>query len=619
MKDEFNQDGWVRRVDLLLRARYPELKTRIFNLDGCYHQIYCIKISDKEFQEIEPIFDREIRFVTLAVKLTNKLPKNYKEELRIIEDSELGSFEGLCMTVNDLLDTIEGKFAVRIVKYENTSSCKIYINIDDKKNIANIQDFVDSLKLVRYLKVEPLSSYKTGEIIAKPEADNKDVHRIIPSIRRTNKMPFLRRDEELWFDNVQNIFSGELTKNDLFFYDCENTNCYLNFVAFDNINLRNNIMLYDTIYISPPLAESMPKFWNDQKIKEDAFLNVVEKGQIKLLLDQPEERLDKNFLMKIYERNKKAIISRRAIASLLAIDMVEIHNNYLFAQSKSQEFALKNISKISQLFNVPEQFLTNTIFWPTQAIRSCMEILHKRSITSVNLYGINNLIVSQIKESNISQKRKNDLAFEYMVNAQFAHLAHALNAHYYSFKAKNNIYTNEPFVNQMGHLLNFYKHFNANQIINYERIKENEKFGKLVPVAPISFFEVNKFVPLDEFSGVFGGNLLGCGRKNKKIMRSLLSELANLDDISERRQLISIYNTTIDSELKNKKVGKIMAQAIFTWMSCAHSYLTIPSIILGWVVKNIDKFPILEATNSKESKIKLLSRTNRAVKLKTID
>jgi len=60
------------------------------------------------------------------------------------------------------------------------------------------------------------------------------------------------RDKRFWFDNVNKIYSGDMTRESLRFFDPDQTKCYMDFGVWQNknINIRSAVLLYDKVYIA---------------------------------------------------------------------------------------------------------------------------------------------------------------------------------------------------------------------------------------------------------------------------------------------------------------------------------------------------------------------------------
>jgi len=110
--------------------------------------------------------------------------------------------------------------------------------------------------------------------------------------------------------------------------------CYADFGGFGNIDIRNFLFMFQCAYLTIPFETNIPKWLNEKKISEDEFFYLIERGRIKIVLIQPEQRHDIGFLNSVYRVNPNAIISRRALHALIQTDIVELSDSYLLNDQK---------------------------------------------------------------------------------------------------------------------------------------------------------------------------------------------------------------------------------------------------------------------------------------------
>ena len=102
--------GYVRRIDALLRSTYPNLVTRIYEVETDRFVI----TFDSAFEDASAIaeeFDNSIRFLTVAVTLSNTPPVKYLREIPPLSDAEAsGNMAGLPLRAIDLLNLLVSRF-----------------------------------------------------------------------------------------------------------------------------------------------------------------------------------------------------------------------------------------------------------------------------------------------------------------------------------------------------------------------------------------------------------------------------------------------------------------------------------------------------------------------------
>lgn len=88
------------------------------------------------------------------------------------------------------------------------------------------------------------------------------------------------------------------------------------------------MLLYDTVYIAPPLYDKMDEFLIKQKMTIKELIELIEMGKEVLLLSNYEARYDKKLIEEIYKNSPNSIVGRRGINSLLASYLSETSKKY---------------------------------------------------------------------------------------------------------------------------------------------------------------------------------------------------------------------------------------------------------------------------------------------------
>jgi len=482
-KGQIDYSGWIRRIDLRLRAKYPSIKTRIFKIE---FRKYCIFIENQglDFEVLRKDFDRTIRYITAPVFLTNMIPEHYAEELPAISDDHIpNSFEGLYLTLFDMANLIESKYpevSVSDIKTIRPHMVEVRLqgHVDEKTKEA-ISLLLSDTKFPGHAVIDDGGG--EGSIVA---PSNPVFY--IPSARSVSRLdlPFLKRDEELWFDHLNAIYAGDFQKKDLFFFDAADTACFVDFSVFDNINLRNHLLLYDVVFCALPPREQMAKFLANQKIMRDEIVYLASRGRLKIINIQPELKLDSKLLRDVYEAHKFAVISRRAVAALCAVDIVSINQNYIFNHPDLYPLTLPLAEALSELGRQDISNVLNFIMWPKNALRSSFEALQQASSKAVSNFGVNNLILQTV-----SHKLADRYEFEFTMCAESIHVAHALDATYFPTKDDATGFTDLPYALMMGNALNFYKSATGATVDELLKIEQNKAVGNSL-IDPISVFEI---------------------------------------------------------------------------------------------------------------------------------
>lgn len=610
-----NYDGWCRRIDLHFRSRFPHLNTRLFKLDDYEYQLYLVDSVD-DFDAISDTFNREVKFVTAPIKLVMNLPETYKIEIEKITDDKIPSkFEGYPLTNTQIYTHI-------LSIHPNVKVSKIEEDHDNRLIIVELagsyeSDVVESVEETAAALKGPYS-YKVrigGELTSNFKTSD-EVFNIAPSQTKSElNCAFIERDEALWYENIENIYNGSYQKSDLYFFDPSKSACLVNFSKFQNANLRNHLLLYDVVYCVLPLAQEMSNFLINQKISKDEILRLVKRGRLKILNMQPESRLDYGFINEAFQENPSAVVSRRALSALCAIDLVEMNQSYALSDPELDKYIYPLVQEVSKLTGKDIGTVSNFLLWPKQALRISLDSLNQAGPMGISRYGINNPIIDSLPVEN-----KEKIKFEFIVNSDQIHLSHALDATYFPFFVDDGKYSDHPYALMMGEMLNFFKNSSCHNISNLVDV-ENIKSAQNPSLGLISAFDINDYIPVLEFEEEISSSVVRNG------MNSLFSEL-NLLNSEGRSQRISEYNVEVDKALRNKNVSKhALDLGEDTLGLFVPFWTTTKKLVKVGTKMAMDKFPaiqnvseFIEDKTSKESgknrNISVLTQVNRVAKLK---
>lgn len=611
-----NYDGWCRRIDLNLRAKFPYLTTRIFKKGSFEYQIYVVSEVDN-FDSLENTFNHEIRYVTAPIKLTNEIPDSYELEIDVISDKSIPSdFEGIPFTLNQTIIHMSSVHSDVIFNgiSEDHENKKIIIEVcesTDSNAISAIQKTAEALKCPYSFNI--VTGGSLNQKIQVPD----EFFNIAPSKSRAMlSCEFLVRDERLWYDNVDRFYDGSYKKSNLYFIDQTKTSCLVNFSKFQNANIRNHLLLYDVEYCVLPFSSDMSGFLETQKITRDEILDLVRRGRLKIINTQPEIRLDYGFINEAYAENPSAVISRRALAALAAIDLVELNESYIFSDPELNKYIYPLLKEMSELTHTSIETISNYLLWPKHALRNSLDTLNQSGPMGIARYGVNKPIMDSWPET----KDKEKYEFEFLVNSDQIHLAHALDATYFPFYIDGDKYTDHPYALMMGGLLNFYKNASYETVNQTFDVNEMKKINN-PSLSLISTFDINDYIPINSFEEEISSSVV------RKGMSSLFSELCLLDE-SNRNERISEYNSEIDKTLRNKSVSKHALDLGEDAIGMVVPFLaTGKKLIAKGTQAAKAKFPTIQSiseciedkalgSNEKSRHITLLSRINRVARLK---
>jgi hypothetical protein len=538
--------GIARRADFKLRAEYPELVTEIVRLPQGRCAIVCTP-APPDFATYQAYFNDEVLPIgtRAGVSLTDERPVDFIELIPRIEDGEIArNFEGVTLTEQDLLNLL-------LANFQHIPFFKIEAGLDALTIVtATYPEKIGDTTYQRFLNEQDkprvkafLAGLKSGvnfdfreEAVSGPEAlllqpTNSPFQTIYAAnYQRPRATQFGLRDESIWYDNLDRIFDGTFKKEDLFFFKEKEYACYVDFSSFGNIDIRNHLFLFEVIYLTLPIGQSASQWLTQHRMSRQEFISLAAQGRIRLVLTQPESRYDIAFVQEVYEANPQAVISRRALAALVQIDLVTTADRYLFndPQLLPQLRELCQIGK--ETTGVDTNYLYEALIWPVKARRRSFEPLDRGGTISIGAFGVNDFL-----QPHISQLVKKDLDLEFITSAPAIHLANALNATYFPFKEHKTGYSDATYATLMGESLNFYKSATMADIKDFAANKATLKSG-ILPISPIDVIDLSNIASIAEFEALFDS------AASKRLMETLAALPAD-----KRAKKIEFYNQQVEA------------------------------------------------------------------------
>lgn len=539
------QEGTVQRNDLNLRIEYIGLETEIYQINTYEFVIYCANYQGK-FEELSNYFNYSIRQVGINVVLTDSKPTEFLYRIDTIPLSNVvNSFRATCVTKRDLDNFIQGNFYdidIRKITIPKTGiDFEILIEVSKETEDSQME------KMRGFLLRSDLS---TDKITVKYEVDNdnkpleEDFQKINSESLRIKKyensfnviqlslhkeLSFTIAEADFWFECAEDIYTGRTTRNDLPFYRGNSLKCFLDFSVFDNINLRNVLLLYDTIYIALPIEEFWDRFLEQQSLTTTELIDLVDRGKVVLLLPNLETRYDKKLLLEVYKRNPAAIVGRRGINALLASYLAETKYQYERRLPGIYQIASDIYMQGIEKRDTEIQNIARLIAWPITATADSFRYLNQGSPMVVSNFGINRVIYDNI----IRNDNQDKISFEFTANSLSTHLASALQATYFPFQhysANGAKYSDAAISNIMGDFLKLYW-YDADNIQNIKslRMQGNEDFLNLFECK--NNISISKVASLaDEYNtqGGFKDILTRLGQMNEKQRKDKIREYNDL-------------------------------------------------------------------------------------------
>lgn len=576
-----NYKGSCKRIDLIFRAKYPYYVTELYKISDLEYQIFLNEEVD-DFLSLEKEYDNSIRFITSPVQLVNKRPSRFIEKVDPIDDSILGAnYEGLPFTRFQLINHIECLYPNVLVSKIDTDHDKkvIHYSVNDEMYSGSIDELRETL-----MEASSPYDYRLKFSQEKKEpAKPTNIFEVVASSTLKNFDPgYLERDERLWFDNASNIYSGGFSKKDLFFFDEQTSKCLLDFSVFSNVNLRNHLLLYDEVFCILPLTEKMNDFLEKQKLSKDDLLYLIEQGRLKIVNTQPEFRLDHAFLKECYQTKSESVISRRALAALSAIDIVETQKNYIFKDIDFIRDIDPLLSNLSTECGQKPDFLKRILTWPTSALRNSFDALNSTATKSIPSFGVNQTITSHM-----SEETKKRCELEFLSSSEAIHISHSLDATYYPFFEESSGFSDQQIAILMANSLNFYKLSNM-QYLGEEQSMFNPELTRNISVELLSVFDVNDYISISEYLNEIENPL------SRKCLNRLFTELSSLPR-EERDVRIREYNEQVEKALRGKAVARNAVDLSVDGAGLFVPFISTGIKAAGWLgAKAQKKYPLLQ-------------------------
>ena len=527
MPFDFSFAGQVRRIDAMLRSRFPNLHTRIFEVG--IHQFEIV--FDTELQnadEISEEFDNSIRFMTVPVTLSNQVPQSCISELVPLSDEDaIGGMTGLPLRCVDLLNLLASRFpAAGILRVTDDPAAREAIIVvrspPDEDTEDQLRAFASSFQLPLSLTIQVAPS---SEAMSRPDMD--DPMFVWAASLRSGAPTYAKQDEIFWFDNIANISRDQFPIHRFPGMGDVASRCYFDLSLGENhMNLRQALLMYDEIWCSVPLAEKQDNFLAVQGLTKADLLEMVSAGRLRILSTQPEERLDVPFLEEAYERNPKAVFGRRTTASLLLANVVHMAEQSLL----NDPVLLPGLSEFSREFapiiGIDPNEMLRGLLWPMGSRRGSLPSLLARGSKDGPVNSLSRLISARVQDATGL-----DIALEAYIFGEPVHIGHALDATVFGPIDEPTLYYKLKSV--LGGYLNLHENFTGTLAESWIRNQRGKRTTRGTLPA-VQVFEFDRHIPIRE---IIGDVSLSFTRKHG---RGLYARLADLAEEERAQEIIKL-------------------------------------------------------------------------------
>jgi hypothetical protein len=537
----------VRRTDVRFRAEHPHITTRIFEIDPHKHVIF-VPLEQLDVSKHQERFGRSIRQVADNVTLSNTIPE-HAAEISGRRDAELGKDTiGLPLTVADLAAVFAGRFplAPALVRAERSGPATLKVDFSEslpQDLMRPVQTFLSH----QFPEYEVLIGVQPAEVRANsvPKGGSAEALAFSPINTRRGVPDFVADDEQWWFENLGGLFEGSISPGSFEIARDTGFSCYIHGTSFPNIDLRQALMAYDTIFLEPPFSRQGQDdpFWKSQNISPPDLLRLIEVGRLRLVHVQPEERSDLGFLREAYETNPNGVFSRRRLAGLAIADMVETANEYVLGRANLQDAIRSVIVTMAEGLNSNPQELAKSILYPTYLRRSAL--LPFLRLGAMGLMGINqgSLFAEAYKRAN-----GKDVMLEADMFGQSIHLAHVLNATYIPHTPHTDYVGSWLAPMQLlGDRLNFFRSFNTRIAATWAANERRKLEKRAVVLPPVPVLKFDKHVTLEHVLSFTSHP------SDRRRARSLIGRLANLPDEERHREVERLQQELFDLDISRHR------------------------------------------------------------------
>lgn len=561
-------EGQARRIDAHLRSRFPYLVTDIYEVTPNSFVIL-MPAETQIVNEIAEEFDRSIRFVGVAVKLSNSVPDSFVRHIPSLSEREsIGTMVGLPFRLIDLHNLLLSRFpAVDVVtigeRFSPDAAVTVLVATEPGRETRQlIAEFVETLSIPVLVEIQVSDSPETPVDIRKHE----NPMFIWASRLRPGSPRYVADDERFWFDNIGDIAANRFSLNQFPGVVDGAYRCYFDFSLgeSDHLNLRQALLLYDEVWCSLPLLEKQESFFGQQRLTKDDLLEIVGSGRLKFVTTQPEERLDCRLLESIHERDNCAILGRRTTAALLVADVVRSFEqsflrdpNLLPLISAASEF-------LAERLGVNRIGLLQIMLWPLVSLRGGLS-----RVLDIGSKGGPCVSLADAVARLVDDEGNIDVELEAVFAGEPVHLGHALNATV--FGPLDEYPSRRHMKAFLGHLLNLHRCFNEELGPAWMENERRRKAGESI-VPPLPLFEFDPAIPIRELLYDTGLPSTTAGG------RSLYSRLARLPT-DERAAEIEKLSAAL-RELGRRQSGtSIRLDVLDTFTSLVAGWMGVGSLI----------------------------------------
>lgn len=415
----------VKRSDLTLRCRYVGLETEIYQIDE-YRYTICCKNYSGNFEKLRTEFEHSIKQMGTWVELTQEVPQKYLSKIEPIPLSNtVDGFRSAYVTRPDVENAIVDRFPdvdIRGIHIVEGLGFAITVEVapeTPQETMAEMEAVFTDIDFGTD-KVEVCHSSNEPS-----KAKLKYTEDVI-QLEINKQLPFTLDEADYWFANAENIYSGKLCRTDLPKVYAQTASCCLDCSTSNQVNIRNALLLYSTIYLILPFADRFETFLAEQNLSRAELLSLAEMGRVTFVLSNLESRYDQRFLLDTYQCNPLSIIGRRGINTVVAAFLSETREKFLTHFPTSADAAAMVRELAEQSEEPMLHAMGNMLAWPLVEPANSFTRLNSNGPVSFGLMGLDRFLLPLLSRGNQQTADNLSLLLYYAGNTVF--LSSAFNA-----------------------------------------------------------------------------------------------------------------------------------------------------------------------------------------------
>ena len=576
---QYDQRESVRRTDARWRTRYPHIDTEIYEFDLDDHSIY-VPPEQIRLADVEEDFNHSVRMVADRVRMVDVRPNDAVRIDSITDSHWAADLGGLSLTVHDLRVLIAGRFPTAPLLSSSQPSGDGFLDVSFEAELPRHVES-DILRLVTdhgrgmQARLAPAAAVEPRRDTGNGEAMT------FQPVRLRGAVPsFVAEDEEWWFNNAAKIYAGAIGTDAFEFRQGAGMACYVQAAVMPQVDLRQLLLAYDTIFLEPPIKLEhpieAPDFWSSQRITRDDLLQLVASDRVRLILSQPEERGDLGFLAEAKRLNPNGVLSRRRTAALFASHLVEVDDWYLLSDLKLRIEVREVIGRLRDEFGEPEEQAAAWVLYPSMARRSSFSYLFDRGLAGLAGFGQGRVFGDLLMNATGKDGRLEASTFGADVE-----VARMLHATYIPPTGADYIPSWYEPMRLIGDRLNFYASFRRGVSAQWATNERAKRDPTRTILPPIPLIEFNKHATIADILELTGG------KPDRRKWNALIARLAELDEEERGEEVERISKELYRHQLakrrwaRGRKVLDLGANVV-----TGSTGLPVAQILSGWGLLN---------------------------------